>query len=533
MNQFKNYEFIKCNPLIVNLLDNFNYITPSEIQKKIIDLLQYNINIKFTNKINLTIINSQFGSGKTLAFLIILLYNFQYNNKSIQSIIITPTRELCFQIEDYFKIFNNNILTYKILIGGKANETKKKKFNLNNINIIIGTLGKIYKELKIKNKNKINNIKNLSNLNTIIIDEADKMINQNKNNNFSNILKVLYSIIQNNLNENNKISYNLILCSASFTKDIIEFYNNIFNFNILNYNFVTDQNSKNISKENKYSLKQENIYEFYIKIPNKKNKTSYESKYEILSLILIKLINFYNQSIIFYNKKSLGEELASDLRDINLNTCFIYGDLSQDQRQIIYEKIKNLDYKIIITTDLLSRGIDLNLVNLIINLDLPFDYINYNHRIGRTGRYFTKGIAITFIEEDEINKFNNTININNKIIELNINNDNNFLDIIKKYFHFLGKNERYKKEEIKKIKNNPNNIYENKLFDVENLSKKRRREKYKKESLISKWKKINKINNLESKNINNKNNVSIYNNSLNKENKQFCLYCDLFKIFDI
>ena len=402
---------------------------------------------------------------------------------------------------------------------------KKKKFNFNNINIIIGTLGKIYKELKIKNKNKINNIKNLSNLNTIIIDEADKMLNQNKNNNFSNILKVLYSIIQNNLNENNKISYNLILCSASFTKDIIEFYNNIFNFNILNYNFVTDLDSKNISKENKYSLKQENIYEFYIKIPNKKNKTSYESKYEILSLILIKLINFYNQSIIFYNKKSLGEELASDLRDINLNTCFIYGDLSQDQRQIIYEKIKNLDYKIIITTDLLSRGIDLNLVNLIINLDLPFDYINYNHRIGRTGRYFTKGIAITFIEEDEINKFNNTININNKIIELNINNDNNFLDIIKKYFHFLGKNERYKKEEIKKIKNNSNNIYENKLLNVENLSKKRRREKYKNESLISKWKKINKINN--------KNNVSTYNNSYYKENKQFCLYCDFFKIFDI
>ena len=158
MNQFKNYEFIKCNPLIINLLDNFNYITPSEIQKKIIDLLQYNINIKFSNKINLTIINSQFGSGKTLAFLIILLYNFQYNNKSIQSIIITPTRELCFQIEDYFKIFNNNILTYKILIGGKANETKKKKYKFNNINIIIGTLGKIYKELKIKNINKINNI---------------------------------------------------------------------------------------------------------------------------------------------------------------------------------------------------------------------------------------------------------------------------------------------------------------------------------------------------------------------------------------
>ena len=462
------------------------------------------------------------------------MYNFQYNNKSIQSIIITPTRELCFQIEDYFKIFNNNILTYKILIGGKANETKKKKFNLNNINIIIGTLGKIYKELKIKNKNKINNIKNLSNLNTIIIDEADKMLNQNKNNNFSNILKVLYSIIQKNLSENNKISYNLILCSASFTKDNIEFYNNIFNFNILNYNFITDLDSKkNISIENKYNLKQENIYEFYIKIPNKKNKTSYEIKYDILSLILIKLTNFYNQSIIFYNKKSLGEEITSDLRDINLNTCFIYGDLSQDQRQIIYEKIKNLEYKIIITTDLLSRGIDLKLVNLIINLDLPFDYINYNHRIGRTGRYFTKGIAITFIEEDEINKFNNTININNKIIELNINDDNNFLDIIKKYFHFLGKNERYKKEEIKKIKNNPNNICENKLFNVENLSKKRRREKYKKESLISKWKKINKINNLESKNINNKNNVSIYNNSLNKENKQFCLYCDLFKIFDI
>ena len=532
MNKFKNYEFINCNPLIVNLLDNFNYITPSKIQNKILDLLQNDRNIKISNKINLTIINSKFGSGKTLAFLLILLHNFQNKNKSLQSIIITPTRELCLQIEDYFKIFKKNILTYKILIGGKANETKKKKYKFNNINIIIGTLGKIYKELKIKNINKINNIKILNNLNTIIIDEADKMLNQNKNNNFSNILKILHSILQNNLKENNEISYNIILCSASFTKDIIDFYNNILNFNLLNYNFVTDQDN-NVSIENKYNLNQENIYEFYIKISNNKNKTSYEIKYDILSLILIELKNFYNQSIIFYNKKSLGEEISSDLRDINLNTCFIYGDLSQDQRQIIYEKIKNLEYKIIITTDLLSRGIDLKLVNLIINLDLPFDNINYNHRIGRTGRYFTKGIAITFVEEDEIDKFNNTININNKIIELSINNDNNFLENIKKYFNFLGKNKRYNKEEIDKIKNNSNLICENKLIYNENLSKKRRREKFLKESLISEWSKINKINDLESKTVINKNNISISNCNLNKENKNFCLYCDFFKIFDI
>ena len=196
----------------------------------------------------------------------------------------------------------------------------------------------------------------------------------------------------------------------------------------------------------------ENIKEYYIKFYEKKHESFYEQKYKSLIILLSSLQKEYNQCLIFYNKKSKGQELSQDLRNYGFSICFIHGDLDQDKRQLIYYKIKTLEYKIILSTDLLSRGIDLTAVNLVINFDSAYDSLEQFHRNGRTGRFFEKGIVISFIEEKnqiEEKKYNN---------EYNSDDLNKILENIKSEFI---KSERLSKEEIEKI-----NLGENKNKEI-------------------------------------------------------------------
>ena len=194
-------------------------------------------------------------------------------------------------------------------------------------------------------------------LKCIIIDEADKIIEQNKppQNLLESFLDYLFGFIfkKNELDKNIK---NIILCSASFNKTTELFYTNILSKyiskdNIFDYFYTNNEETKILN---------ENIKEYYINFYEKKHESFYEQKYKTLIILLSSLQTKYNQCLIFYNKKSKGQELSQDLRNYGFSICFIHGELNQDERQLIYYKIKTLEYKIILSTDLLSRGIDFN-----------------------------------------------------------------------------------------------------------------------------------------------------------------------------
>ena len=296
-------------------------------------------------------------------------------------------------------------------------------------------------------------------LKCIVVDEADKMIEQNKppQNLFESFLNYIFSFIFNKNNELDKNTKNIILCSASLNKINESFYSTIIskyvnkkeeNNNIFNY-FDTNLELNEIETT---KILNENIKEYYIKFYEKKHESFYEQKYKSLIILLSSLQKEYNQCLIFYNKKSKGQELSQDLRNYGFSICFIHGDLDQDKRQLIYYKIKTLEYKIILSTDLLSRGIDLTAVNLVINFDSAYDSLEQFHRNGRTGRFFEKGIVISFIEEKnqiEEKKYNN---------EYNSDDLNKILENIKSEFI---KSERLSKEEIEKI-----NLGENKNKEI-------------------------------------------------------------------
>ena len=549
---FKSYFYlqensIKNKDIIYDLILKLKYENPSEIQIKIIKSLEKEEYKK--DKVSCSIIKAETGTGKTLAYLIELLQSIDFSKENeIQGLIITPTRELALQTEEYInKIIN---LKYKILIGGKANipgKIKKEKIDRNNVpTIIVGTLGKLREVLLKKHKNKLKNKRDnlLSNIKCIIVDEADKMISQNKppNNLFESFLKYLLQYLFKN-NENN-IYKQFILCSASLDDKTELFYTNLIS-NYINkdrneiFKYFKTENVINEKDENDEKIVNDNIKEYNIIFYNKKHESIYEQKYKILIIILSSLQKKYNQCLIFYNKKNKGEELSQDLRNYGFSTCFIHGELNQDERQLIFSKIKNLEYKIILSTDLLSRGIDLTAVNLVINFDEAFDNIEHYHRIGRTGRFFEQGIVISFYgnKNDDKEILKNKNNYNENEIE-------NVIKIIENEFIL---SERLSKEEIEKInkgenKNN-NNILKEALTEINGVNillQKKRKLQFEKESLIKEdinqkdeendKRKSEKNDKLERNEI--KDNILI-NERINNEKKHFCLYCNFMKIFDV
>ena len=512
--------------LLIKLISRLNYEYPSSIQEKILSSKEL---ININNNISCSVIKSEAGTGKTLAYLIPLIQSINISlENQIQIIIITPTRELSLQTKEYIEKIEN--IKYKILIGGNANipgKIKKEKLDKKDIpTIIVGTLGKL-REILIQKKAKIFSKNFLKYLKCVVIDEADKMIEQNKppQNLLESFLNYLFEFIFNEKNNIDKNIKNIILCSASFDEKTKLFYYNIINKYITKENKIKEIfnyfTTNNIEEEN---ILNENIKEYFINFYEKKHESFYEQKYKTLIILLSSLQDKYNQCLIFYNKKIKGEELSQDLRNYGFSVCFIHGELNQDERQLIFYKIKSLEYKIILSTDLLSRGIDLTAVNLVINFDSAFNPIEQNHRNGRTGRFFEKGIVISFIEKKNCDSYNNK--------EFN---EDNIEKIVEKIKNELIKSERLNKEDIEKINMMQNNKNEEILKDAltENnginlLLQKKRKLQYESESIIKNEKNEDNSSDME----NEKDNLAKNNNKNKNEKKKFCLYCDLFKIFD-
>ena len=286
-------------PFFNKLCDELNIKFPSEIQKKSIENILEEKNQNLNKSIN--IIKSEAGSGKTLVYFLYLLSYLDINdNNSIQVIYLTPTRELALQTEEYLKIFDNEKIFYKVYIGGKANlpgKIIKEKFNFKQIpKIIVGTLGKLNKILIKKGKLIGNNIFNSFRL--IIIDEADKMLDQNKNNQFEFFIKLLIE----KLNKNNK-STKIILGTATFSKKEKDFYDKILKNYIKEKNYkwiINNSENTKIKEIDNFSISK-NIIELIKIIPEKKHISYYEQKYLIIYNLLSSLQSHYNQCLIFYN----------------------------------------------------------------------------------------------------------------------------------------------------------------------------------------------------------------------------------------
>jgi translation initiation factor 4A len=362
---YEKFEDMNLNEDLLRSIYAYGFEEPSNIQKKGI--------IPIIEKKDI-IAQSQSGTGKTGCFVIGLLQRLINNNKYNinEAIILSPTRELAIQtntvaseLAKYTKLKNN------LFIGGLQNS------NLVDNNITIGTPGRIYDLLN-------RNILKAENVEIFILDEADEMLSRGFQEQINKILDKLPKSCQ------------LVMFSATIPEDI---------FNIMNSE-MNNPIKLLIPKDN---LTLEGIRQFFI--PMEKEVQKIDTLFDIYKIIKV------TQCIIYTNSKKKTEQISYELNKNGFSVNFIHGDIEQSERKEIMNNFRNGIIKILITTDMLSRGIDIQQVSLVINYDLPKEKETYIHRIGRSGRYGRKGSVINFVSHYDITQLKTIESFYNTTIE--------------------------------------------------------------------------------------------------------------------
>ena len=349
---FTEYDKFEDMPLKEQLLRGilaYGYEIPSSVQKKgIVPVINGNDSI----------IQAQSGCGKTGTFSIAALELVDQTKEVCQIIIISPTREIADQSHIVAKTLGSflNVNISGVIGGKKLNNQEVAKSQ-----IIIGTPGRIYDMIN-------RGIICMDTLKLFILDEADQMLNKGFKEQIIEIFNFVPPTTQ------------VAIYSATMPQDILEITNK----------FMKDPIKILVKKEN---LTLEGIQQFFIAL------ASEQEKYETLT-DLYKSISV-GQSMIYCSSKKKVSWLAEQLTNEGYPVSSIHGDITQAERDTIMREFRTGKTRVLITTDLLARGIDVQQVSLVINYDLPKDKESYIHRIGRTGRYGRKGWAINFIMQTD------------------------------------------------------------------------------------------------------------------------------------
>ena len=311
------------------------------------------------------IAQAQSGTGKTATFGISLLQSIDESLKETQAVIVSHTRELSNQIYTVLTNLSSymEVSLYQVTGGTSVNRMMEE---LNNRpQIIIGTPGRI---LDMMNKKAID----VSTIKYVTIDEADEMLSSGFVNQIKDLFKFLYD---------NKIQVGLY--SATMPNEFFDVTKRFMN-----------QPLKILVKNDELTL--EGIKQFYINVERMEYK--FDTLCDLYGMISV------SQSIIYCNSKKLVDELSFKLRQKDFTVASIHSEMSQDERNDVVKKFRTGESRILLSTDLLSRGIDVQQVSIVINFDIPYSIDNYIHRIGRSGRFGRKGVAINLITYSDIRK---------------------------------------------------------------------------------------------------------------------------------
>ncbi|QDF28567.1 DEAD-box ATP-dependent RNA helicase [Halarcobacter anaerophilus] len=306
------------------------------------------------------IVQSKTGSGKTVAFSIPLVNKLEVKKYKIQALILAPTRELANQIAVEIRKLSRHIPNVKVLTLCGGTPYKPQVASLQRgAHIVVGTVGRVLQHI---NETKVD----FSNINTLVLDEADKMLDMGF---YDEILKIVEYLPKQRQS---------LLFSATYLKDI-------------------ETLSKKILKEPLF-IKNEETHE-----KESINQKLYEVESENKTSLLLSLIERYKMDslLIFCNTKLNCDELADDLEYLGIDVLTLHSDFDQRQRDETVILFANGSYPVLITTDILSRGIDIKDIKYVVNYDIPRDETIYTHRIGRTARGESSGVAITFYEKEE------------------------------------------------------------------------------------------------------------------------------------
>ena len=348
--KFKELQF---KPFIKDALNELEFVETTPVQELVFKKLKSNTNI---------IVQSATGSGKTHAFLLPIFDRIDVNSKTVQAVIIAPTRELATQLYNVAsQVAKFADIDVRLYIGGASRDNEIRRLNLSQPQIVIGTIGRIH-DLAVQA-----NALKIYSANDLVIDEADMVFEEKA---IIEVDKVLSIIIGNP---------KFWLFSATLTKGLRQFINK--------YLSGTDE----IIIEEK-ELTKSSIEHCFIPCKAKQKED-----------VLLNLINMINPYLllIFVNTKEKVIELSKFLANNDIKVATLHGDLDDRTRRQTLKRIQDMQYRYIVASDIASRGIDIQGVSHVINFDLPKDTEWYIHRTGRTARYDQTGIAFALYDYDD------------------------------------------------------------------------------------------------------------------------------------
>lgn len=349
---YSTFEDMKLKSNLLKGIYGYGFEAPSAIQSRAIMQI-------ITGKD--TIAQAQSGTGKTATFSIGMLEVIDTKSKELQSIILSPTRELAVQIQNVVKQLGSymNIQTHGCIGGTHLGDDIKKLQQ--GQQIISGTPGRVVD--MIKRRSLITR-----NVKMLILDEADELLTKGFKEQIYEIYKTLPATVQ------------VVVVSATLTREVIEMTGKFMN-----------NPTKILVKRDEVSL--EGIKQYQIQC--EKEEWKFDTLCDLYDNLTI------TQAVIFCNTKVKVNWLSEQMKKQNFTVVAMHGDMKQDERDSIMNDFRTGNSRVLISTDVWARGIDVQQVSLVINYDLPLDKENYIHRIGRSGRFGRKGVAVNLITKDD------------------------------------------------------------------------------------------------------------------------------------
>jgi|UniRef100_A0A6C0IM59 translation initiation factor 4A len=335
----------------------YGFEEPSEIQKKAIHPILKKRDI---------ITQAQSGSGKTGTFSISTLQLVDPLIDCTQAIILAPTHELAFQIDKVISSISTFIdgLQIKSLVGGTSVQEDIKYLQNNRPHIIVGTIGRTLDMIKKR-------LLHLDQLRIFVLDEADELLSGTFKENIQNIVQKLSTDTQ------------IAIFSATMPPPIIE----------LTEKFMNNPYKIIVDKE---ELTLECIEQSFIAVEDDAHK--YNTLKQIFETLSI------NQCIVFVNGVNRVTDLYEAMKNENYNICCMHSNMSKQERKDTITSFRSGGYRLLLSSDVTARGIDVQQVELVINFDIPNNVNTYLHRIGRGGRWGRKGVAINLITRKDVNQ---------------------------------------------------------------------------------------------------------------------------------
>jgi len=355
-----NWDDMELKTELLRGIYNYGFENPSNIQKQAILPIIQGRDI---------IAQSQSGCGKTGAFTIGILQRIDVSIHKTQAMIIAPTHELVSQISLVVKSIGECMdgLIIKTVVGGTSIVSDAEEMKKTVPHIIVGSAGRIYDMIRRKHIN-------ARNIKIFALDEADEMLSRG-------FKEQIYNIFQS-FNEDVQV----VLFSATVPDEMIK----------VTQKFMRDPLRIEVKRE---KLNLECIQQYFVALPDDR------AKFETLKTIFGSLT--VNQCIIYVNSVGRVVELCEAMNKEGFSVCCIHSSMKKEEREKVFYEFRKGIHRVLISSNVTARGIDIQQVSTVINFDLSKCVHTYLHRIGRSGRWGRKGLAINFITRKDIDIIKN------------------------------------------------------------------------------------------------------------------------------